>query len=127
MSKDRNNCFNSSGWDRDISVSIADGSYDSAVNLSKCNLGNGVRLGLPLPIGMDIEIAVLDTSNMGDYPTGIARVDTSLNSIGDHSNIVRKTISQGVLDWKASGHLGNSVGFGIPRDSSNGQSIHQWT
>ena len=145
-----NNSVNSSGWDRGSSMSIADGSDDSAISLSSSNLANSVWLGLSLAISMDIGIAGVDTSSVGDCSIGIARVDTSsvgdcsigiarvdtgsignwdntncldtsLNSIGNHSNIVSTAFSQGVLDWKTSSHLGNGVGLGIPRGSSNGQ------
>ena len=78
-----NNSVNSSGWDRGSSMSIADGSDDSAISLSSSNLANSVWLGLSLAISMDIGIAGVDTSSVGDCSIGIARVDTS--SVGDCS------------------------------------------
>jgi len=114
------------------------------------NLSNSVGFSLPLAIGMDtIRIARVDTGNIGIARVdtgnmGIARVDTrdmgdsgvcegnstncfdtSLNSIGDHANIVSTTISQCIQDWQTSSNLSNSVGLGIPRDSSNGQTDNE--
>jgi len=76
-----------------------------------------------------VGIARIDTGNMGD--SGICKgnstngLDTSLNSIGDHTNIVSTTISKGVLYWQTSSDLSNSVGLGVPRDSSNGQTDNE--
>ena len=50
----RNNSVGNSGWDRGSSVSIANGTDDSTISLSKNNLANGLRLVLFLAIGISL-------------------------------------------------------------------------
>ena len=48
----RNNSVGNSGWDRGSSVSIANGTDDSTISLSKNNLANGLWLVLSLAIAI---------------------------------------------------------------------------
>merc|ERR1739838_499848 len=97
-------------WDQPCSMSITNSSDDSSVSLSSSYLCNSVGLGLSLGLSLavvDIGIAGVDTGiGIASIDTcGIANwdgtncFDTSLGSIGDHSNIVKTTFSQGILYW----------------------------
>merc|ERR1712106_928698 len=92
------------------SMAIAYSSDDSSISLSSSNLCNSVGLRLSLGLsfaivdigiaGVDtgIGIASIDTSGVTNRD-GTNCFDTSLGSIGDHSNIVKTTFSQGILHW----------------------------
>merc|ERR1711892_1121208 len=93
---------NTNSWNQSSAMSITNSSDDSSVSLSSSNLCNcigfGLSLGLSLAVvdigiaGVDtgIGIASIDTSGVANWD-GTNCFDTSLYSIGDHSNIVKTT------------------------------------
>merc|ERR1712128_154923 len=92
---------NTNGWDQSCSMTIVYSSDDSSISLSSGNLCNCIGFGLSLGLSLavvDIGIARIDTSGGANWD-GTNCFDTSLGSIGDHSNIVKTTIGQGILYW----------------------------
>jgi len=103
---------------------------DSAVGLSSGNLEGGVGLSLPLSI-VDAMVKGRYSSGIADDRGGIVEGNTadlghaSLGGVGDDTDVVKTTLSQGILSWGTSGHLGHGPGLGIPRDSHDGQAENE--
>ena len=68
-----------------------------------------------------------DSSGVANYRGGIVEGDPAdlghpgLGGVGDDTNVMKTTLSQGILSWGSSGHLGHGPGLGISRDSQDGQ------
>ena len=62
-------------------------------------------------------------SGVADHRGGIVEGDpanlghASLGGVGDDTDVVKTTLSQGIQSWSPCGHLGQGVGLGIYRDS----------
>ena len=106
-------------------------SQGSTIGLTSGNLTQGVGLGLPLAI-VDTVVKGGDSSGVADNWGGIVKGDpanlshASLGGVGDDTDVVKTTFSQGILSGSSSGDLGHGPGLGVSRDSHDGQAELKW-
>ena len=100
-------------------VTVVDGSDDTSCSLTSSYLGQGVGLSLGLPL------SVVDVGENSRYVVGQRNSsnvsDSSLGSVGDDTNVVKTTFSDGVPHRLPSSHLSHSPGLGIPCDGRHHQ------
>jgi len=115
-------------------VTSVDEGQGSTVGLTSGDLVGGVGLSISLPLSIEVVDTVVkggDSIGVADHRGGIVEGDpadlghASLGGVGDDTNIVKTTLSQGILSWGTSGHLSHSPGLGIPRDSHDGQAKNE--
>ena len=95
---------------------------DPSVSLASSHLGQGVGLSLPLAI-VDTVVKGRDGIVEGD-PANLGHA--SLGGVGDDTDVVKTTLSQGILSGSSSGDLGHGPGLGVSRDSHDGQAELKW-
>ena len=95
-------------------VSVVNGSDDTTGSLTGSNLAQGVGLGLSLSLAVE---------GVGQEGRDVVRErhsthlsDSGLGSVGDNTNVVKTTLSYGVLHWLSCCDLSNSPGLGVPGD-----------
>merc|ERR1719244_1290375 len=126
-----NNWIDSLGRLESSSMSKVNGSNFSTSSLASSNLSQGVGLSFSLAkmmesIGIDSTVVDYRSSSIGQSNRDSTDCFySSLRSVGNHSNIMKTTICNGILDWKTFCHLFQSVGLSISRDKSNGQTYNE--
>ena len=106
-------------------TSIKEG-QGSSISLTCGHLAQGVGLSLPLAV---VDTVVKSGNSVGtmDSRDGVVEGDTAnlshsgLGGIGDHTDVVKTTLSQGILGGLPSGDLGHGPWLGVSRDSHHGQ------
>ena len=100
-------------------VTVVDGSDDTSCSLTSSYLGQGVGLSLGLPL------SIVGSVGHNRYVVGQRNSsnvsDSSLGSVGDDTNVVKTTFSEGVPHRLPSSHLSHSPGLGIPCDGRHHQ------
>jgi len=110
-------------------TSIKEG-QGSSIGLSCGHLAKSVGLGLPLAI---IDTVVKSGNSVGsmDSRDSVVEGDTThlshsgLGGVGDDTNVVKTTLSQGILGGLPSSDLGHGPGLGVSRDSHHGQAENE--
>ena len=103
----------------------------STISLTCGDLAQGVGLGLPLAI-VDTVVKGGDSGGVADNRGGIVEGapanlgHSSLGGVGDDTDVVKTTLSQGILGGGSSGDLGHGPGLGVSRDSHDGQAELKW-
>ena len=93
-------------------VSSVNEGQGSTVGLTSGNLAQGVGLGLPLAIVHTV-VKGGHSSGVADHRGGIVEGDpanlghSSLGGVGDDTDVVKTTLSQGILSGSSSGDLGH--------------------
>merc|ERR1712190_315424 len=104
----------------------SDAGDNSSIGLSCGHLGQGVGLSLPLAI-IDTVVKSGNSRGVADNGGGVVEGDTThlshsgLGGIGDDTDVVKTTLSQGILGGLSSSDLGHGPGLGVSRDSRHGQ------
>ena len=106
-------------------TSIKEG-QGSSVGLTCGHLGQGVGLGLPLAV---VDIVVKSGNSVGpmDSRDGVVEGDSAhlshsgLGGVGDDTDVVKATLSQGILGGLPSSDLGHGPGLCVSRDGHHGQ------
>merc|ERR1719273_2489971 len=100
-------------------VTVVNGSDDTSSSLTSGNLGQGVGLSLGL------SLTVVDVGEDSRYVVGQRNSSNlshpSLGSVSDDTNVVKTTLSDGVLHRLPGSHLSHSPGLGIPSDGHHHQ------
>ena len=106
---------------------------DSTVGQTSSHLANGVGAGLSLSLAIvDTVVKGGDSSGVADNRGGIVEGDpanlgdTGLGGVGDDTDVVKTTFSQGILSGSSSGDLGHGPGLGVSRDGHDGQAELKW-
>merc|ERR1719384_1133968 len=108
----------------------SDAGDNSSIGLSCGHLAQSVGLSLPLAI---IDIMVKSGNSVGTMNSrdGVVEGDTThlshsgLGGVGDDTDVVKTTLSQGILGWLPSSDLGHGPGLGVSRDRHHGQAENE--
>merc|ERR1711911_370518 len=98
----------------------------STIGLASGNLAQSIGISLPLAV-VDTVVKGRDGSGVADNRGGIVEGDpanlghSGLSGVGDDTDVVKTTLSQGILSRGSSGDLGHGPGLGVSRDSHDGQ------
>merc|ERR1719225_1205285 len=92
---------------------------DTSSSLTSGNLGQGV--GVSLGLSLSIVDVGEDSRDVVGQRNSSNVSHTSLGSVGDDTNVVKTTFSDGVLHRLPSSHLSHSPGLGIPSDGHHHQ------
>jgi len=113
-------------------VTSVDEGQGSTVGLTSGDLVGGVGLSISLPLSIvDAMMKGGHGSGVADHRGGIVEGNpadqghASLGGVCDDTDVVKTTIKESILSWGTSGHLGQGVGLGIPRDSHDGQAENE--
>merc|ERR1719273_400744 len=94
-------------------VSVVDGSDDTSCSLTGSYLGQGVGVGLSLSLPLTVVDVGEHSRDMVGQRNSSNVSHTSLGSVGDDTNVVKTTLSNGVPHRLSGSNLSNSPGLRI--------------